>query len=196
MSHWAVRLLTLLALALGLSMAILSTYAGWTPAYAHSQLMSSTPADGAQLATMPAAAEFTFSEDIMDQFSQAVVVGADGELRTVTPTTQGPRVTVPLSDDLGTGKITVRYKVTSKDAHPIAGEICFTVGNTSTSDAPTSTGATMKCNEPDSELAAPRTDEPQTNDHNILYVLAGVGAAVLIGGGAFLLRGQNQRKLP
>ena len=48
------------------------------PAHAHTTLVSSSPADGAQLDTPPAAIELVFSEPVDARFVTVVVSSADG----------------------------------------------------------------------------------------------------------------------
>ncbi|MBW3086541.1 hypothetical protein KEM60_02766 [Austwickia sp. TVS 96-490-7B] len=97
-------------------------------ALAHSQLVSSTPANDATVDTMPAAAELVFNEQINADFSQVIVAGPDGAPRSVTPAVSGAKVTAPLPAGLGQGRIEVRYRIVSKDGHPVDGKIAFTVG--------------------------------------------------------------------
>lgn len=208
---WSFLFVSLLALAL---LAIGAP----TPARAHAALLSSTPADGASVATLPAQSTLTFSEDINPDFAQTVVQGSGGPV-TVSPTVSGPVVTVPLPSDLGSGKIAVRYRVVSKDGHPIAGEIGFTVGtgaggSASTPGAP-ATGASGSSGAPGSATASSGTAGAPTatastgraagtsagtsavNDAGtnvVAYVLTSAGAVILISIGLLLWRWEKQRQ--
>lgn len=118
--------LALLALVVGLLLAV----AG--PAAAHSQLASSSPADGEVLEAAPAEVAFTFNEPVTAPRGAARVFAGDGErvdggsggVDPEDPT----RVVVGLPDDLAAGTYAASFRVTSADGHPVRGAIVFSVG--------------------------------------------------------------------
>src|SRR5436305_6651355 len=86
-------------------------------AQAHSLLVSSNPAAGAQLATPPAAVQMTFSEGVEPAFSSFAVIDRARKHyeATAAPTidrTKG-QVTVPLQPNLPAGTYVVQWKVVS-----------------------------------------------------------------------------------
>ena len=169
------------------------------------------------MAPLPDRVEFVYNENINPSLgAQVVVAGPDGRNRTIeNPTVDGPRVTAPMPADLGTGEMTVRYRVVSADGHPVAGEITFTVGPPALGGTATSQVAapTSEADEPastDSAAAAPtpspsvmNPDEaadieagrPASQAPNIApYALTGLAAVLLIGFGVFLLRSERRRR--
>ena len=52
---------------------------GAAPAWAHSQLDASNPADGASVATPPPAVSLTFNEDVQAGFTVITLIGPDGK---------------------------------------------------------------------------------------------------------------------
>lgn len=113
----ALCLLTALALVLGSA-----------PAWAHAELQSSDPADGASVATAPSAVTLTFSEEVAPNLATVSVTGAGGTRYEAGPATgSGPTLRVPLRPLGPAGGYTITYRVTSDDGHPIAGVVPFTL---------------------------------------------------------------------
>lgn len=182
-------------------------------AQAHSQLVSSTPADGASAAALPASAELVFNEEINPDFAQIVLVDGQGKTSNdAVPRVKGFAVTVPLPPSLGTGKIAVRYRVVSKDGHPISGEIGFTVASPAGSSGTTPSPSTASTTGATSQAATAPTTTPQpestthpaghtatvpvgSSSNNLaVYVLTGLGAAILAGIGVLVWRWEKQRQ--
>lgn len=167
-------------------------------ASAHAQLLSSDPADGASLAAPPTRIEFTYNEDINPAFAQVLVRDAAGtNIQISAPQVTGPIVRVTLQGAVPAGRVTAAYRVTSKDGHPIAGQIAFTVatGATGSSSGVGSTSA------PDSRSAAPTpaatlAGAPTSADTDSLlpmYLLAGAGAIGLMVLGGLVLWWERKR---
>lgn len=96
-------------------------------AAAHSELMSATPADGSVLDAAPSEVVFTYTADVLGDFTQVVVTGPDGSpLEVPPPVTERNTVTQPLPD-LVPGSYTVAFRIVSEDSHPIAGKTSFTI---------------------------------------------------------------------
>ncbi|GGA55171.1 copper resistance protein CopC [Pseudoclavibacter endophyticus] len=140
------RLAITLAAALLAAVIAAFTTLGASPASAHSQLVSSSPASDDSLDTPPSEVSLTFNEDLIDYGGAIEVVDADetdwsdGEL-----TFTGPTVTVGLSADMPAGSYEVHWQVVSADGHPVSGVIPFTVDDAS-AETP---GATNGDAEPD-----------------------------------------------
>lgn len=168
---------------------------GAAQATAHSELIESTPADGATMATAPDTASLTFNENISAEFAQAVVADASGRAQPVTPSVDGPRLLVPLPNDLAAGAVEVRYRVTSADGHPIAGQVVFTTeqpGPQAPDLAPTTPAASPQETEHEATDAAPAGNDDEGTTW--IYALTGVAALVLIGLGALLFRWDRQHR--
>lgn len=99
------------------------------PASAHALLESTSPEDGAQLATAPAKVTLTFSENVSLRAGYVHVVNATGTRADAgDASVSGPTVTVPLRQSLPQGGYLVTYRVISSDSHPVGGSLSFVVG--------------------------------------------------------------------
>ncbi len=123
-------LTTLKTLAFG--SALLSSAA----AFAHPKLLSSTPADKAEVAA-PAAIELQFSETLVKQFSGATLVMtgmpgmADHGPMKVSAAVSGsddPKtMVIKPANPLMPGSYRVEWRAVSSDTHPVTGAITFKV---------------------------------------------------------------------
>jgi copper transport protein len=95
-------------------------------AAAHAELVASTPADGAALASAPAAIELRFNEPVRP-LSLRLAGGAGGVRALAVPDAAGEvvRISPPALAD---GQYTLSYRVISLDSHPVAGSIAFAIG--------------------------------------------------------------------
>jgi hypothetical protein len=140
-----------------LAIAMLGGGIGLSPvAHAHSELVSSDPADGAQLDAPPTTVSFTFNEDLLPDFVRLIATnpaGVTGDLP--ISAVEGPTVTATWPAAEG-GTWTVNYRVVSQDGHPIEGGITFTYAGPS----PTSSGPLPTSASPTQSTAAPTSAEP------------------------------------
>lgn len=119
-----VRAVSLLLAALGAAAFIVVM--GASGASAHSELVASTPADGAEMAELPHDIALSFNQDIVATFAQATLTDPYGQVSPLSPVTSGRTVTVPVPAEAATrpaGRWTLTYRVTSADGHPISGTI-------------------------------------------------------------------------
>lgn len=110
-----------------------------SPANAHSELSSSNPADGAQLATVPADLTLTFNQNISRQYASVVLTPAGGAPTELEAEVDGPRVNASrptVTERPGATRWTLAYRVVSEDGHPITGEIGFTVNSSKSTTTP------------------------------------------------------------
>src|SRR5690606_9236622 len=134
-----------------------------SPAYAHVQLASSDPANGATLDAAPTQITLTFTGPVNPQLVK-IAVGRDGQpVKTEQPQVDGKTVTVSLAEG-GPGNYSVGYRVLADDGHPINGEVTFTVtggdsGDSATEGSGTGTGADESTTETESEQGVPAADE-------------------------------------
>jgi methionine-rich copper-binding protein CopC len=104
-------------------LALLATAA---PAAAHTELESSNPADGAQLAAPPTQLTLTFSEPVSTQGATVTVTGPNGNPWQVgTITAQNSTLTVPVQPAGPAGQYTLAWKITSADGDPASGTVRF-----------------------------------------------------------------------
>ena len=129
---------------------------GAAPAFAHTRLLSSDPADGASLDTVPQQVSLTFNEPMQAGFATVTVIGPDG-----TPyqagqiTTDGGTVTVGVAPLGPAGRYEIGYRVISEDGHPVTGSVAFTM----TAPGPAAAAATPA---PAAAPHRPRHPQPPT----------------------------------
>jgi len=187
-------LLATAALTLGLTAAVTTLTAG--PASAHDRLLSSDPADGAQLATPPTAITLTFNTEPLPVEPQVVVSDSAGAVVAQgTPTIDGSTATLALDPAvaLGGDTYTVAWRVVSSDGHPIEGTFAFTVAaqpEVPVSEEPTTQDATPEetatedattdaAEETPSASATPAATGEDDGGSSLLPVLVGLGALVV-----------------
>ncbi|MGH3655828.1 MAG: copper resistance CopC family protein [Micromonosporaceae bacterium] len=167
---------------------------GGGPAYAHVELTSSTPADGAALRTAPSEVVLTFSGDINPELTEAAVT-VDGKSAGAGPATvKGATVTVPLPGDEGDYR--VAYRVVATDGHRVDGELRFTAaapaGNpdssaTSAPGSPSDAGETARAASPSPAVKA------RTVTRSWVWLLIGLGGVGLVGALAYVLISGRKR---
>ncbi len=128
-------------------------------AQAHSELISTDPADGAVLDAPPTTVSFTFNETLMPDFVRFVGTDPSGQTGDLpVSSVEGPTATIDWPATAPAGEWRVSYRVVSQDGHPIEGGITFTYAGASPTPAPTSAAPTSA--EPTS--AAPTSAAPTT----------------------------------
>lgn len=134
----------------------------WTaPAWAHNTLTSSSPEEGAELATPPERIELVYNEPVGRQFSQVTVTGPGGDTwQDGEPRVDGDTVVQPLRPLGPAGTYTVSWRVVSADGHPISGSYTFTL----TRDGPGGDSAEGESSEPPAENDSEETTESDGNE--------------------------------
>jgi len=130
------RRVTLLA-----TLAVLFSLLFVSPAAAHAELLSTTPANGDQLTRPPTEIQMTFTESVNlvdDGIRLVDHVGAT--VRTPEPTVNAQTVTWPMPAELPEGPYVVTWRVVSSDGHPISGAFSFGVGTAAAAVPGSSTG--------------------------------------------------------
>ncbi|WP_136024921.1 copper resistance CopC family protein [Microbacterium sp. K27] len=164
-------------IAAGLALATVATLAIATPASAHDQLISSSPAADEQLAVAPESITMTFSGELLvldESLTGAVVLVVDASGKDWVSgdvTVAGRTVTAPLEPGMPTAGYQVRWQVVSEDGHPIAGVVPFTVGDAEPMAAPAYGGA--------AETPAASAEQPDQNAADS----SGIVRVLLIGAG-------------
>ena len=101
------------------------------PAFAHAQLLGTSPASGAVVASAPPEVVLTFGEAVQAPPSAIEVFSADGrQVQTGPvehPSGRGNQVGVSLPSSLK-GTYVVSWRVISADTHPVQGAFTFSVG--------------------------------------------------------------------
>ncbi|SDV03410.1 hypothetical protein SAMN04488544_3793 [Microlunatus sagamiharensis] len=160
----------LAALGAGLVLALGLT----APAYAHDELRSSNPADGATLAQPPAEVVLTFEEPPVDLGLQVVVTGPDGSVSSGDARIQGDDVVQTVQPQAPAGRYSVEWRVTSDDGHPVSGRFAFTAEGAATG---ASAGATPSGAPASTPAATPAPADAARRDPLIpswAWIVAGV----------------------
>ncbi|GAB7191420.1 hypothetical protein NUM3379_21270 [Kineococcus sp. NUM-3379] len=161
------------------------------PAAAHDRLLSSDPADGAQLAAAPAAVVLTFSSEVLAVSPRVLVRdGSGAAVADAAPAVDGARVSAALPPALAAGTYTVDWRVASGDGHPVEGTFSFAVTagpaaspspSQTPSQSPSATSsATSSAPAPLPGIDAPRASGPQGLLVGAAALLAGAGAVALV----------------
>jgi methionine-rich copper-binding protein CopC len=95
------------------------------PAFAHSTLLSTTPADQATVVQTPAVVVLTFDEPAVALGTRITVTGPNGPAQTGPPQLVDNNVSQPLQPGSPAGSYTVDWRVTSADGHPQTGQFHF-----------------------------------------------------------------------
>ncbi|KRC61220.1 hypothetical protein ASE14_09885 [Agromyces sp. Root81] len=126
------RLRTMVLAATALTFAAGITLAGASPAFAHDELVGSSPEPGQVFDTAPTEVALDFSNDIIEVGTAIMVVDHHGgDVAVGDPVIAGAHVTASLPADLE-GDYQVRWRAVSSDGHPIEGTIDFGVGGDAT----------------------------------------------------------------
>lgn len=133
-------------------------------ALAHSELVSSDPADGAVLDAPPQTVSFTFNEPLMPDFVRFIATDPSGQTGDLpVSSVEGSTASIAWPASAPGGQWTVNYRVVSQDGHPIEGGITFTYAAPSPSPTPTSASPAPTSAEPTSAeptSAGPTSAEP------------------------------------
>ncbi|MGP4018575.1 copper resistance CopC family protein [Saccharopolyspora sp. 5N708] len=111
-------------------LALAALLGGAGTALAHNVLVSSDPADGAQLATGPREVRLTFDQPVRagEGYNTVNVVGPDGSYWTDGQVrVEGNSVIAPVRELGPAGVYTIGYRVLSNDGHPVPGKVTFTL---------------------------------------------------------------------
>ncbi len=177
-------------------MALLLT-AGVLPVLAHAELVSSDPADGAQLATPPTTITLTFSEGVVASRSSFDLLLSGQRVGTGKAAKDGDTTMSLGGLTLAPGEYTIQWTSVADDGDLLRGTVTFTVlaptpapsvavASASPSAAPSPTRATPTAVAPTSQASADATPVASTGTDVLLPIV--VGLVLIAGVGAFLFR--------
>lgn len=174
---------------------LLALSLGFTPAYAHDELVSTNPAADTTLEQAPSELELTYSGDIMDVAgaNQVRVTNAAGE--TVTegePEVDGTVVTQDLATQETDDAYTVTWRVVSSDGHPIQGTFTYTVGAGADQSTESVVSEETEAQQPQS--AGPVTAASQGMSTGAKVALFLAAAAAMMGAAFVILAKTKKRK--
>jgi methionine-rich copper-binding protein CopC len=99
---------------------------GAAPAFAHTRLQSSDPADGSSLGAGPQRVSLTFNEPMQTGFATLTVIGPDGRpYQSGEVTANGGTVSIGVAPLGPAGRYEIGYRVVSEDGHPVTGSVAF-----------------------------------------------------------------------
>jgi len=172
---------------IGLGIAIF--LAAGSPAYAHDQLVDSSPRPGESVEAAEISLNLTFAEDLLNIGSgaQIVVTGPTGELANNGCAQISGTQAITQLDLINSGTYTVGWRVVSGDGHPISGTYTFEVTNTSNYTG-NPNFQMMQCDNPIETLEdLTAQDQPQ-----VIYWLLFASLGLVAGGLFFFLRPKNK----
>jgi copper transport protein len=106
--------------------------AAGTPAYAHANLVATSPPNGAELDRPPAEIRLRFSERVTVAADAVTLRGSGGAAVATGPAALAPddpsTIVLPVPADLPGGSYIVSFRAVSADSHPVVGAIAFGVG--------------------------------------------------------------------
>lgn len=169
------------------------------PAYAHDQLVTTTPENGQVLATAPADITLTFTEGVLDIGTAIVVMDSSGtDWAASVPTVQDGTLTTALKSGMPNGVYTVNWRVVSADGHPVGASFVFGIGSSAaiadevaTAAAAVSAPIEDEASTTDGELVTATADPAATDTTGNTLMIATVGglvAIVLFAGGILAIR--------
>ncbi|MBD7950703.1 copper resistance CopC family protein [Oerskovia rustica] len=195
-------LVAVLAALATLAATLLLGIGGAAPAQAHDRIVSTDPADGAQLDAAPAALTMTFSTEPLAVEPQVVVTDAAGTVVAQgSPTIEGTSATFPWPAELTGDTYTIAWRVVSSDGHPIEGTFSFAVAAAPEPAAPVATdepavvtpSATEDTTEATTAAASDATDDEARSIVPLLVGLAVLAAAAVVVAVLIVRRRQQQQ---
>lgn len=150
-----------------------------TPAFAHAELKSSDPAQGASIATPPQQVSLTFAEAVTLPDDPVTVTGPDGASWTVgQPSIAGAVVTVPVQPSGPAGTYTLAYQVISDDGDDVKGSVRFTL--TTAVPGPTNTTTATTTEAPPSTTTSAESTASSSDDSGGIPVWVWILVAVVV----------------
>lgn len=198
-------LVAVLAALATLAATLLLGIGGAAPAQAHDRIISTDPADGAQLDAAPAALTMTFSTEPLAVEPQVVVTDTAGTVVAQgSPTIEGTSATFPWPAELTGDTYTVAWRVVSSDGHPIEGTFSFAVAAAPEPAVPVATDEpavvapspsedTTEATTAVSTDASDATDDEARSVAPLLVGLAVLAAAVVVVAVLIVRRRQQQQ---
>lgn len=167
-------------------------------ASAHSDLVSTSPEDGATLTEAPTELVFTFSEPLLPDFVRFIATDSAGSTADLQVTAvDGAVAVVGWPETFPAGEWRVEYRVVSQDGHPVNGGITFTYAGSSPSPSPTPTPeptveptsdpapapsestVTPASPTPEASTESPETTPVSDSSSNVGWIVAAVAVVIL-----------------
>jgi hypothetical protein len=154
------------------------------PAAAHTDLVSSSPKQGAELKAAPQRVTLTFGEDLLPAGDRLVARTAEGAQVDLGPSTvTGAELSAEWPQSAASGEYRVAYRAVASDGHPLEGTVSFTITATQASSQPSPAAA---------EAPAPAEPADQEGSNALrLWAPLALIAALLVAG-VFMWRSRAQ----
>jgi len=152
-----------------------------SPASAHTELTSSTPANGAVVNGPPSTISLTFSEPPLAEGLAVQVAALDGpQVEVGKPTLKGSTVTVTWPATANSGEYSISYRVVADDGHPVTGQIAFSI--TAATSSPSAVTPSPTAASPSTSAPAAPSPTPTTTQSGSLvgWVIGGIVVAALV----------------
>ncbi|MDX8143165.1 copper resistance protein CopC [Lentzea sp. BCCO 10_0061] len=183
-------------LLLVLPLVLLSVLTTTPAASAHTQLISSDPKEGAQVAAPPQQLTLTFNEPVRPEQTTVTVTGADGTAWTVGQiTAKDASLLVPVTPAGPAGLYTINFKIGSADDHAVTGAVKFTMTAplvTTTTAPPTTTTTAPSSTAPSVAPVADVQSDQSTGLTWWAWLLIAIGVAAVAGAVVWLRRRATQ----
>jgi methionine-rich copper-binding protein CopC len=178
----------------------LGLFAPISSAFAHTDLVSTSPAADSDVNASQESISLTFAEPMLLDGAAIVVVDSTGAtLDSPAPTQDGASLSIPWPADLTPGKVTVQWRATAADGHVLSDEFVFNYTAAAEGGmAPSPAASTLPSAEPMmTALATPEAiamplaidDAPaEAGNNNLVMGIAIVSLVGLVVAGLYLRR--------
>jgi copper resistance protein C len=180
----------------------LGILAPMSPASAHTDLVSTSPAADSDVLAAQDTISLTFSEPPLVDGAAIVVMNSSGDiLDSPAPSLDGASLSIPWPADLTTGKATIQWRATAQDGHVESGEFVFNYTAAAEGGmAPSPAASAMPSESPEPMMTAMATPEvvamplaiddapAEEGSNNLVLVIALVSLVGLVAAGLFLRR--------
>ena len=166
-------------------------------ASAHTDVVSTSPADGSDVNASQETISLTFAEPTLEDGAAIVVMDSTGAiLDSPAPVLDGATISIPWPADLMPGKVTVQWRATGQDGHVLSGEFVFNYtaaaeGGMAPSGSPVPTEPTMTALATPEAVIMPLAidDAPaEESGSNLIVIIAIVSLVGLVVAGLFMRR--------
>ena len=150
-------------------------------ALAHTSLLSSTPADSAELDAPPAAVELVFTEPVNPELVTVVVTSTAGtQWQAGAPVVSAANVSQPLQPLTEAGEYVVAYRVVSADGHPVTGQVGFVLRLPAFAPSTEPSATALPTSTPVAARAQPPSTENSASSSAWTYAAIGLPVAALL----------------
>lgn len=158
------------------------------PVQAHSSLISSEPAAGANVTGEIKEVRLTFSEGVQPEYGSLSVLSPSGQpVMAGSAVNEGNVVIQPLIALTEVGTYAVGYRIVSSDGHPVSNKLEFTVNEVATTSSSTTAVVSTSSAPTTLEPSGPAAESSE-NTPWVLTVLATCGVLALVAALTFAWR--------